>query len=493
MQTSPLTDRRIAGATRRIAVLLALGPSCVRATPAEQPPDVPIADPIPQHPAPSGMELVLEELVTMPRSSPVPAPADPRLVRWARINYLGEVPDGSGRLFVPDLNGKLYLVKDGTPREYLDLGARFSPAFWSHSGVGTGFGFVAFHPDFARNGLLYTVHTEAREALVTRSPDLPSQDSPSHQGVLTEWKAADPSADGFVGTSRELLRLGFRSYIHGFQQIDFNPTSHPGDDDYGLLYLAVGDGGAGLASGDPQNLGMPQGKILRIDPQGTSAGNGKYGVPPANPFVGRPGALGEIYAYGLRNPHRFSWDDRQGRRLFVGNIGEHNIESIYQVDAGDNLGWPGREGPFRLKPDDLTCSVFPLPGNDGSLGYTYPVAGYDHHPPPGSPRCADNGEAVIGGFVYRGGRLPDLDGQYLFGDDVNGRIFHSSASEMRRGAKLATVAEVMLLDAGGRRVTMQDLAGGARVDLRFGRDAHGELYLLSKANGKIWKVTGAHR
>ena len=459
--------------------------------PPPLPPDQPIADPIPEEPVAAGLALTLTEVVQFPRSSPVPAPTDPRLMRRARINYLGEVPDNTGRLYVPDLNGKLYLMKHGVPREYLDVAAQVGPDFWASRGLGSGFGFVAFHPKFADNGLFYTVHSEALGALTTKLPSLPSQSSPSHHGVLTEWKADDPAADSFTGTRRELMRIGFRTFIHGFQQIAFNPHVWPGDREFGLLYIAVGDGGIGPAGTDQQSLAMPHGKLLRIDPLGTNAPGGRYGIPRKNPFVHTDGALGEIYAYGLRNPHRFSWDDGGRTRLFVGNIGEHNIESIYEVKAGDNFGWTEREGPFLVKDNDPTCSVYPLPADDKHNGYVYPVIAYDHDPPADFPRCRDTGDAVIGGFVYRGKRLPQLRGKYLFGDDVNGRLFFAEVSEMRRGKRRATMFEPVLLDEAGRRVTMQELAGDARVDLRFGQDDDGDIYVLAKANGKIWKITSA--
>ena len=455
------------------------------------PPDQPIADPIPEEAVASDLALTLTEVVQFPRSTSVPPPTDPRLMRWARINYLGEVPDDSGRLYVPDLNGKLYLVKGGVPREYLDVGAQVGANFWSSRGLGSGFGFVAFHPKFADNGLFYTAHSEARDALTTQVPTFPGQPNPSHHGVLTEWKADDPAADTFTGTRRELMRVAFRTFIHGFQQIAFNPHVWPDDREFGLLYIAVGDGGIGPAGTDQQNLAMPHGKLLRIDPLGTNAPGGRYGIPRKNPFVHTAGALGEIYAYGLRNPHRFSWDDGWRTRMFVGNIGEHNIESIYEVKAGDNFGWTEREGPFLVKDADPTCSVYPLPADDRKNGYVYPVIAYDHDPPAGFPRCQDTGDAVIGGFVYRGRRLKALRGKYLFGDDVNGRLFYAEVSEMRRGKRRATIFEPALFDASGRRVTMQDLAGNARVDLRFGQDDDGDIYVLAKANGKIWKVTGA--
>lgn len=219
--------------------------------------------------------------------------------------------------------------------------------------------------------------------------------------------------------------------------------------------------------------------------------NGRYGIPSGNPFVSRAGALGEIYAYGLRDPHRFSWDQGPAPRLFLANIGEHNIESIYEVKPGDNFGWPLREGPFLITRSDSTCSVHPLPADDAGFGFTYPVVAYDHDPPPGFPRCIDTLDAVIGGFVYRGTSVPALTGKYVFGDIVNGRIFHADTGEMRRNEKLATIHLLRLLDGQGQPATMQGLAGDPRVDLRFGRDAAGELYVLSKANGKIWRIKAA--
>ena len=476
------------------SLILALIVALLAAPPAPAQQDDPIADPIPEDPVPSGLGLVVEEVASFPKSEPTPPPTDPRLMRQARINYIGEVPDGSGRTYVPDLNGKLYLVEDGAPTPYLDVGATFAPDFWSGRGLGSGFGFVAFHPEFEDNGKFYTVHTEALGALETETPDLPSQPNPSHHGVLTEWTADDPAAGTFSGTHQEVLRLGFRSFIHGFQEIGFNPTARARDEDYGLLYLSVGDGGAGVASSDPQNLAMPHGKIFRIDPEGTDGVTGEYGIPESNPFVDTPGALGEIYVYGLRNPHRFSWDPRARHRMFVGNIGEHNIESIYEVEAGDNFGWTEREGPFVVKEGDPTCSVYPLPPDDEDFGYTYPVAAYDHDRDPGQARCSDSGDAVIGGFVYRADDASRLRGKYIFGDDVNGRLFYTRASDMKRGDEdLATIYELDLFDTAGQQVTMQELAGDDRVDLRFGTDADGELYILAKANGKVWKVIDAVR
>ncbi|MFI6732892.1 PQQ-dependent sugar dehydrogenase [Nonomuraea sp. NPDC050451] len=458
---------------------------------AAQADPTPVDDPIPEKPAASGLTLTLEEFASFPKTETTPDPVDSRLVRWARINYLAELPDGSRRLFVNDLNGKLYFLDKGRPREYLDVGAAFAPDFVSGRGLGSGFGFAAFHPEFAGNGRFYTVHTEWGGALTTKTPDLTPQPGTRFHGVITEWTATDPKANIFAGTRREVLRLGFSGQIHGIQQIDFNPTARRGDKDYGLLYVAAGDGGRGSSSDDPQNLAIPQGKILRIDPAGTNSANGRYGIPAANPFTGQAGKLGEIYAYGMRDPHRFSWDPQAGNRLFLGHIGEHAIEAIYDVGAGDNLGWSEREGAFVFNKADR-CHLYTLPDDDPQYGYTYPVAAYDHDPPPGHSCTSDSGHAVTGGFVYRGQKLPLLYGKYLFGDIVDGQVFFTVAAEMNeRTGRRATIHKPRLVDTSGKQLTMQDLAGSTRVDLRFGQDGAGELYVLSKANGKIWKITKA--
>jgi hypothetical protein len=453
--------------------------------------DAPITDPIPDRPIDSGLALNLTEYAAFPKSEPFPAPTDPRLMRQARINYIGELPDGSDRKYVPDLNGNLYLVRDGSPPQvYLDVRSHF-PDFWSGGGIGSGFGFVAFHPRFAENGKFYTVHTEGFNAPATKTPDLTPEPNTVAHSVITEWTATDPRADTFSGAGREVLRIGFSSFTHTIQQIDFNPGSRPGDPDYGLLYLAVGDGGIGVSTTVPQDLGMPHGKILRIDPLGSNSANGKYGVPATNPFVQRPGAVGEIYAYGMRDPHRFSWDTGTGK-MYLGHIGEHAIEAVYEIGPGSNVGWSEREGPFVFNKADR-CYLYPLPADDATYGYDYPVAAYDHDPPAGWPCTSDSGHAISGGFVYHGSKVPGLRGKYVFADLVDGRLFYTNVNEMRPGSKLATIYQFQLLDQGGKRVTMTDLAGDPRIDLRVGTDRSGELYLLAKANGKIWKITGTRR
>ncbi|HEY2204528.1 MAG TPA: PQQ-dependent sugar dehydrogenase [Pseudonocardia sp.] len=521
--------RRIHGGSRTggrwlvvAAVALATAAGCASPAPVPRPEGsppptssapqgVPLKNPLPE-PAAAGLGLTLTPFAQIPRSTTnPPVDAGDNLDRWARINYLGEIPDGSGRLFVPDLNGKLYVLRNGKPQVYLDVAKQVGPAFWDHEGIGTGFGFVAFHPDFARNGKFYTVDSEARGALTSKKPNLPAPAQTTNQGVVTEWTATNPAADTFSGTHREVLRIGFEEDIHGIQQIGFNPTATPGTPEYGLLYLAVGDGGA---AGDatetrhttvPGNMALPQGKILRIDPLAHDGPGGAYGVPPSNPFVGKQGTLPEIYASGLRGPYRFSWDPKAEHRMFLANIGNEQVESVYEVRPGDNFGWSDREGPFVVKLGDGpdSCDIFPVPPDDAQHNYTYPVAAYGHNdPPPGWPKCEDSGYAIIGGGVYRGAALPDLQGKYVFGDGVTGRMFYTDVDDMTRGGgHLATIRELTLFDQSGKQITMEqvaskpdvELAGHLKVDLRFGTDARGELYVLSKANGKIWKVTATRK
>ncbi|WP_255375807.1 sorbosone dehydrogenase family protein [Saccharomonospora sp. CUA-673] len=272
------------------------------------------------------------------------------------------------------------------------------------------------------------------------------------------------------------------------QQIDFNPTAKPGDEDYGLLYMAVGDGGIALDSDIPLDLSEPGGKLFRIDPLGDNGPKGQYGIPASNPFVGEEGALGEIYALGMRDPHRFAWDPEGGNEMYLGHIGQRALEAVYEVEKGDNYGWPEREGPFRFDPD-TQCALFPLPPDDAKYGYEYPVAAYDHDPPYNWPCNSDSGNALSGGQVYRGDAHPELQGKYIFGDLVNGEVLSTETDEMQRGAERAPITEVQLFNEDGDRMRMSDFVGDGRVDLRFGADAEGELYLLAKANGKIWKVT----
>ena len=432
---------------------------------------LPVLDPVDGHPEPARLAIQLEPFARIPASDTTGGP-------MARINFLSGVQDGSDRLFVPDLRGNLYVIQHGNVQVYLEVAERFSD-FVGSPGLGSGLGFVAFHPEFAANGLFYTVHTEGGRALTDRRPDYRSRED-IIQGVVTEWKAADPSASVFDGTHREVMRLGFEAVLHGIQQIGFNPLSSPGDNDYGLLYLAVGDGQApGAQTNAPQRLDAHNGKILRIDPAGTDSPNGGYGVPHTNPFSGEKDVLGEIWAFGLRNPHRFSWDPATGRML-IGHIGEARVDAVFQGREGANYGWNEREGGFRFERAD-PLEVYPVTGEEERERFEDPLIRLDH----------DELSALVGGFVYRGRAVPDLSGFYVFGDLASGQLFESNIVDMTTGQPDGNVHYLAIQDASGKEVAMSDLAGRSRAEIRFGQDANGELYILSKANGQIWRIVDA--
>ncbi|MDR3712416.1 MAG: PQQ-dependent sugar dehydrogenase, partial [Puia sp.] len=364
-----------------------------------------IRNPYPQPIPLSGLVLGLEEIAEIPHSA-----AQPPLTRINKMDY----QPGKKDLFIMDLRGKLYSLAGKQPVVYLDLAA-LTPHFISEPGLGTGFGSFAFHPDFAHNGLLYTTHTEPAHI---KKADFHYADSMkvTLQWVLTEWKTAHPEATPFSGTSRELFRVDMVSGIHGVQDISFNPLAKPGGEDYGQLYIGVGDGGS-VENGYPflpHRLDGVWGTVLRIDPRGRNSSNRQYGISSHNPFsrTGDPKTCREIYAYGFRNPHRITWS-RTGQ-LLVTNIGQANIESLNLVLPGHDYGWPIREGAFLINPLGDINKVHALAANDSIAHITYPVAAFDH----------DEGNAISGGYEYTGTATPSLKGKYLFGDIPNGRLFY---------------------------------------------------------------------
>ncbi|MCJ7465375.1 MAG: PQQ-dependent sugar dehydrogenase [Maribacter sp.] len=428
-----------------------------------------LLNPIPDQIKPSGLSLVVEEVVTVPPS----ATSGPK----ARINTLSALKTMNGeRLFIADLRGKLYEMVANTVRVYLDIKEE-EPSFIDQPGLGTGLGSFAFHPEFEHNGLFYTTHTEPAK---TARADFSINDSipVALQWVLTEWKAVDPAADTFSGVRRELIRVDMVNGIHGFQQLTFNPLARPGNPDYGLLYLGIGDGGAGLG-GYPFLCNTNKtiwGSVLRIDPKGHNSANGKYGIPNDNPFIKEAGKVGEIWCRGFRNPHRISWDESGSGKMLISNIGQHSVEEINLGKKGADYGWPNREGTFLFDVEANTELVYPLPPYDS--GYSYPVIQYDH----------DEGNAVSGGFVYAGSKIPALKGKYIFGDIPRGTLFYSEASELIDGQQAPIFS--LGLELNGIATHFLEITPNDRVDLRFGVDSSGELFIFTKSNGKVYKVVG---
>jgi glucose/arabinose dehydrogenase len=222
------------------------------------------------------------------------------------------------------------------------------------------------------------------------------------------------------------------------------------------------------------------GKILRIDPLGRNSANGKYGVPADNPFVGKAGA-DEIYAYGFRNPYRMSFDQKTGK-LWAGDVGQNDIEEIDVVVKGGNYGWPIKEGTFLFdtgngRPAPDTGKGFVFQNSPGQpAGLIDPIAQYDHVDGVGLPEIR---VSVIGGFVYRGDKVKQLRGKYVFGD-YSAEIGEAANGHLYVLGKNNRVEEIQVA---GRT------ALGLAV-LGWGTDHDGELYLLANGTGTLNGVTG---
>ena len=342
---------------------------------------------------------------------------------------------------------------------------------------------MLFRSDFAKNKLLYTTHTES-PAAAKADFDFADSIEATVQWVIEEWEIKEENGNFISAKPRELFRINMVTGIHGVQDITFNPQAKPGDADYGLLYIGIGDGGC--VENDYSFLAhsktKPWGTVFRIDPAGRNSSNGKYGLPAQNPFAAEavPGILKEIYAYGFRNPHRITWTN--AGKLLVFNIGQANIESINMAEPGFDFGWPMREGNFVSA--DLKGNLgnlHPLPVNDSSYHFTYPVAQYDH----------DDGVAISGGYEYSGNSIPALNGKILFGDIASGRLFFTETADLKQG-KFARIRE-WKINVDGSLKTLKQLCEHDRVDLHFGKDAAGEIYLLTKTDGRLYKLVNGKK
>ena len=489
----------------RFVIVLSLA-ICVVKTIAAQITTNPIRDAITKR----GLQVEIKDVVRLPDTRGIrPADQDVTPAGWARIQFVRDLPDG--RRFVNDSRGFLYLIDaNNQPQVYVSLSELFPLAVYNRLESGL-IGF-AFHPEFARNGLFYTVHAERGPG----NPQTPDFIPPgftakdvTYHNIITEWHATNPAANTFAGTRRELLREAHvvANLGHPMGTAEFNPTAKPGDPDYGLLYTSGSDHGFSNGGGpnsntasQTQRLDSIMTAILRFDPRspkttGGVKGLGDYTIPIANKFATDrdPNTLGEIYAYGFRNAHRISWDT--DGTMFASDIGMNQIEEINIVRNGENYGWMKREGIWengRWRGGPLN-ELFPLPQEvlDGREkdGFTYPVAMYDH----------DEGRAVTDGFAYHG-RVAALQGKFVFGDIQNGRVFAADLAELKKAddgvpQTVASIEEVQLYvrDAGGNRigVSMRELVERTmgtslpRVDLHISRSRDGELLLTSRQDGVV--------
>jgi hypothetical protein len=411
----------------------------------------------------------------------------------ARMMNLVDEP-GTRRLFVNDMRGPLYSVSyDGqTVTPYLDV----NDAAWGNpvqsTGRERGFQSFTFHPQFGQAdapgaGKFYTYLDTTN---MTPAPDFSPAggDKPTHDTVLLEWTAKTPGAARYDGGApRVLFRLRQPFANHNAGHMAFNPLAAPGTADYGMLYLGIADGGSG---GDPmkmsQHLGSAFGKVFRIDPLGRDSANQQYGIPRDNPFVGRTGALPEIYAYGLRNGQRFAWDPKNGN-LFLADIGQNIVEKVTLVPKGANLGWNLWEGSFRFI--DRSAVSTENPRADASV--TYPVVEYGQPDP-----LLQNQAAANGVVVYRGSEIPQIANRVLFTDMPSGEIFHFSADDLPQGGQ-AALRRVLIRVEGTDRTVLQviqakNLAQGktaaTRADLRLSMAMGEQIFLLNKGDGIIRRL-----
>lgn len=495
-----------------------------------------------------GQTLVIQDYLVMPMTGSVSATGNNG--QLARINSLLEEPDGTGRFFVNDLNGPLYIVDTDTasPVVYLNLNGRGGQPglfgrFTYEAGYANGFVSFRFDPDYTANGVFYTVHIEDPSVAASALPDnegfpglttagyettaaIPTPGNVQREAVLIEWTDTSPSDSTFEGTSREVMRLELNTQIHPMGDLVFNPAAGRGDSDWRVLYIGSGDGGSGEEQTsirlNPQRLDTLVGKILRVIPDlgehvdaSSVSENGRYRIPNDNPFLSIPGARKEIWAYGLRNPHRLAWD---GETLIAATVGLHTWESAYIVRKGANYGYSLREGNESLTGANTTTSLpepdlVPIRITDtvtaGTVAPTYPVLEYAH--------SEGGGDAIAGGFVYRGAALPAVRGKYVFGDITTGRLWYADLAEMisaddENPASLAAVHELRIRWNGETYATMfpiveaayharggQDpnlpgtstVSGDGRADIRLAVDSAGELYILSKSDGVIRAVVAA--
>ena len=379
--------------------------------------------------------------------------------------------DGTGRLFIVEQGGTIRVWKNGavnaTP--FLNISTQIK------AGGELGLLGLAFHPGFSNSASpgfrkLYTYQTENPSGSADFT--VPMSGAFDNQCVVTEWQVSVANPDVVdPSTRRDVVRIDHPQGNHNGGEIGFRPSD-------GFLYIAIGDGGSGgdVGPGHTPNLGNAQdtsnllGKILRIDPLAPAltptstnpvSGNGKYRNPANNPFVGAPGRE-EIYAFGFRNPYRFSFDP-VADQLIVGDVGQGAIEEVDVVERGGNYGWNRKEGSFLYSGGSVSPDPNPNPT------FIDPVLEYDH----------DDGISVIGGFTYRGTAVPALAGKYVFGDFLrrgtpSGRLFYGDLNAR-------TIQEL--------RIGVNPRAFGMQIK-GFGTDDAGEVYVLgdSSAGGRVFKI-----
>ena len=427
--------------------------------------------------------------ITSPQTPPpatMPRPIALKLIADGLTSPLdlAQPDDGTGRLFIVDQIGLIRVVDGGgalLAEPFLDLRDRLV-----HVGIDFGGGFIydergllgmALHPDFASNGRLFVCYNTPK-----RPDDPPEFDSRLRISEFSVSSGTPNRADR--DSERVLLEVVKPQFNHNGGQLAFGPD--------GFLYIGIGDGGSANDVGDGHNpdIGNGQdlatllGKILRID---IDAGR-PYAIPPDNPFVADVGARPEIWAYGLRNPFRFSFDRGGSERLFVGDVGQDRFEETDIVERGGNYGWHIREGAHCFDPAHPSTppADCPVVGPRGDP-LRQPIVEVAHTDEQGKPVAI----AILGGFVYRGSAIPELKGSYVFGD--------FSTSFLAADGTLFVATEKP--DGAWQHQELQVQSANHRLNrflLALGRDRAGELYVLSTANlapagqtGQVHRIVSA--
>jgi len=349
------------------------------------------------------------------------------------------------RLFIVEQDGKIKILKNGilNAAPFLDIGALTDSPSDGGDTNEQGLLGLAFDPDYVDNGIFYVYHTDVA----------------GQHNLVVRYERNGANPDEADAASRQvLLTLDHSSFTnHNGGMIAFGPND-------GYLYIATGDGGDFCDPFDyGQDLSSPLGKILRIDVSTAFP----YSIPPDNPFVDTPGALPEVYEYGLRNPYRFSFDSANGD-LYIGDVGQNLYEEIDYVPAaaaaGRNFGWDFFEGVHCPNP---SCAS---EENCAPDDYVAPIHEYEH----------DGSCSITGGYVYRGCRLPDLHGTYFYGDFCAAFV-HSF--RVTGGAMTGFQDRTAELAPGGG-LALQQITS-------FGQDARGEVYVIDRGfafQGEVYRI-----
>ncbi|MDX8411743.1 MAG: PQQ-dependent sugar dehydrogenase [Mariprofundaceae bacterium] len=351
-----------------------------------------------------------------------------------------QASDNSGLIFVVEQQGRIRIISNGRVASipFLDITSQIE------SGGEKGLLSMAFHPDYDDNGYFYVDYTTI--------------DKTGLYTVVSRFSRTNGSPHTNAASEKVLLKIRQPFGNHNGGQIAFGPD--------GFLYIGMGDGGsANDPRGHGQNLASLLGTMLRIDVNHEEDGK-PYAIPPDNPFVDSAPVRPEIWAYGLRNPWRFSFDAQTGD-LWLADVGQNEVEEIDLIEKGGNYGWNIMEGDICTPDVSRSCD---------KSGLRMPIHTYRH----------PEGFAVTGGFVYRGDGIPVLCGTYLFADYVSGRIWG-----LRHDGKKVT-AHKLLIEPNSGNMLLRRLLGGELSISSFGQGEDRELYIADHRTGKILKIIAEH-